>query len=88
MGLEKDGILLVIDNRGERKTVKLETGEHPIDARLRSLRKMDKKDLQNLAKQYHKVIDVHDIPKIVLISDILEVEFGRKKLEEWNRSRR
>lgn len=51
--------------------------EREVTERFVSLKKKSKLDLQQIVKRYSKVVDVREVPKAWLISDILEAEFGK-----------
>lgn len=48
-----------------------------VPARLKVLQRKSKRDLQEIVKRYNKVVDVRGVSKDVLISEILEDEFGK-----------
>ena len=46
--------------------------------RLEQLYKRDKQSLKSTVERYYKVVDTQGAPKAVLVSMIMEAEFGRR----------
>ena len=55
-----------------------------ITERMSELYKCAKAHLQEMVECSHRVVDLQGVNKDVLVSMLLEAEFGRAKLSAWN----
>jgi hypothetical protein len=58
-----------------------------ITTRMNELYRLRKAEVQALVERTHRIIDLRDASKDVLISYVLEAEFGKARLRAWNASR-